>query len=129
MKYSIQLLFAFRKSFVLNANLNVVPDVVIGVHVVQVVVKKLLLNHLPALLLVMLVNSMIKEILKIFLKKIKSIDSFFLRCSFWRAHYDLKDVNENVVLSIIGPGCLCDGPYSCCCENKFTVCIIIFVFD
>ncbi len=36
-------------------------------------------------------------------------------------NYLLKDVNGTVVLRIIGPGCVCDGPYACCCENKFTV--------
>jgi len=36
-------------------------------------------------------------------------------------NYVLKDATENSVLSIIGPGCICDGPYACCCENKFTV--------
>lgn len=36
-------------------------------------------------------------------------------------HYDLKDATGNVVLKIVGPGCMCDGPYACCCENKFTV--------
>ncbi len=47
--------------------------------------------------------------------------SIYFRCSFWRANFELKDVNGNVVFTIIGPGCICDGPYSCCCENKFTV--------
>jgi hypothetical protein len=36
-------------------------------------------------------------------------------------NYVLKDATENSVLKIIGPGCICDGPYTCCCENKFTV--------
>jgi len=30
-----------------------------------------------------------------------------------------------VVLSVVGPFCICDGPYACCCENKFTVCILL----
>ena len=33
----------------------------------------------------------------------------------------MKDAGGNVVLSIVGPACICDGPYACCCENKFTV--------
>jgi len=36
-------------------------------------------------------------------------------------NYVLKDATGNPVLNIIGPGCICDGPYACCCENKFTV--------
>jgi hypothetical protein len=36
-------------------------------------------------------------------------------------NYVLKDATENPVLNIVGPGCICDGPYACCCENKFTV--------
>ncbi|CAF4529420.1 unnamed protein product [Rotaria sp. Silwood1] len=42
-------------------------------------------------------------------------------CSFHRVHYALKDANDNVVLKIVGPGCMCDGPLACCCENKFTL--------
>ncbi|CAF0960656.1 unnamed protein product [Rotaria sordida] len=42
-------------------------------------------------------------------------------CSFHRVHYALKDAHDNVILKIIGPGCMCDGPYACCCENKFTL--------
>jgi hypothetical protein len=42
-------------------------------------------------------------------------------CSCWRMNYVLKDATENPVLNIVGPGCICDGPYACCCENKFTV--------
>lgn len=36
-------------------------------------------------------------------------------------NYTLKDANSNPILNIVGPGCICDGPYACCCENKFTV--------
>ncbi|CAF1050431.1 unnamed protein product [Rotaria sp. Silwood1] len=42
-------------------------------------------------------------------------------CSCWRMKYILKDITENPILSIIGPGCICDGPYAACCENKFTL--------
>ncbi|CAF3551955.1 unnamed protein product [Rotaria socialis] len=42
-------------------------------------------------------------------------------CSFSRVHYALKDATDNVVLKIVGSGCLCDWPYACCCENKFIV--------
>lgn len=42
-------------------------------------------------------------------------------CSCWRPCYELKDVQGNVILTIAGPLCICDGPYACCCENKFTV--------
>ena len=47
--------------------------------------------------------------------------SLLFRGSCWRMHYLLKDVDESNVLTILGPGCICDGPWSCCCENKFTV--------
>jgi hypothetical protein len=45
-------------------------------------------------------------------------------------HYILKDATENTTLTILGPTCICDGPYSCCCENKFTVSIIcqLYIF-
>ncbi|CAF1145091.1 unnamed protein product [Didymodactylos carnosus] len=43
------------------------------------------------------------------------------KCSFCRPHFDLKDATGNKILSIIGPYCVCDGPYCCCCENKFTL--------
>jgi len=33
----------------------------------------------------------------------------------------LKDATENPIMNIVGPACICDGPYACCCENKFTV--------
>ncbi|CAF1341752.1 unnamed protein product [Didymodactylos carnosus] len=42
-------------------------------------------------------------------------------CSFWRPHFELKDMSNNKILSIVGPCCVCDGPYCCCCENKFTL--------
>ncbi|CAF1028674.1 unnamed protein product [Rotaria sordida] len=42
-------------------------------------------------------------------------------CSCWRMKYVLKDITGNPILTIIGPGCICDGPYACCCENKFTL--------
>jgi hypothetical protein len=113
--------YIFRNLFVLNATLDIAPDGALVLFVVQDVVKKLLLNHLLALLLVMLLKSRNQY------SKIISREMLFFRCSFWRLHYDLKDANGNVVLSIIGPGCICDGPYSCCCENKFTVRVIIYI--
>ncbi|CAF3982742.1 unnamed protein product, partial [Adineta steineri] len=42
-------------------------------------------------------------------------------CSCWRMHYILKDASQTPILKIVGPGCICDGPYTCCCENKFTL--------
>ncbi|UJR22051.1 hypothetical protein I4U23_025119 [Adineta vaga] len=42
-------------------------------------------------------------------------------CSCWRMNYVLKDAAGSPVLHIVGPGCICDGPYACCCENKFTL--------
>lgn len=56
----------------------------------------------------------------------KQIQSFIniinlSRCSFYRPHYVIKDDSGNSVLKIVGPGCICDGPYPCCCENKFMV--------
>ncbi|CAF1998708.1 unnamed protein product [Rotaria magnacalcarata] len=47
------------------------------------------------------------------------IGSVAQQCSFSRVLYALKDATDNVVLKIVGPGCLCDGPYTCCCEDKF----------
>ncbi|CAF4976942.1 unnamed protein product [Rotaria sp. Silwood1] len=41
--------------------------------------------------------------------------------SSWRMNYVIKDAHEQPILNIIGPCCICDGPYSCCCENKFTL--------
>ncbi|CAF1153711.1 unnamed protein product [Rotaria sordida] len=41
--------------------------------------------------------------------------------SSWRMNYVIKDAREQPILTIIGPCCICDGPYSCCCENKFTL--------
>lgn len=52
---------------------------------------------------------------------------FVFRCSFWRMNFLLKDAANNPVLSIIGPGCICDGPYAACCENKFTVTILRYI--
>ncbi|CAF0818693.1 unnamed protein product [Adineta ricciae] len=49
------------------------------------------------------------------------IGSVTQECSCWRIHYTLKDERDNPVLKIVGPGCMCDGPYACCCENKFTI--------
>jgi len=43
-------------------------------------------------------------------------------------NYVLKDATGNPVLSIVGPGCICDGPYACCCENKFTVKKKVLIF-
>jgi hypothetical protein len=48
------------------------------------------------------------------------------RCSCWRMNYVRKDESGNLVLNIVGPGCICDGPY-CCGENKFTVRNLIFI--
>ncbi|CAF1100799.1 unnamed protein product [Rotaria sordida] len=42
-------------------------------------------------------------------------------CSFLRATYVLKNESGIPVLNIVGPACICDGPYACCCENKFTI--------
>ncbi len=49
--------YIFRNLFVLNATLDIAPDGALVLFVVQDVVKKLLLNHLLALLLVMLLKS------------------------------------------------------------------------
>lgn len=40
-------------------------------------------------------------------------------------HYVLKDARDQTVLTILGPNCICDGPLSCCCANKFAVSIEI----
>ena len=50
---------------------------------------------------------------------------FCSRCSCLAPQYMLKDASGNDILSIVGPKCICDGPFSCCCENKFTVCQLL----
>ncbi|CAF1483926.1 unnamed protein product, partial [Rotaria sordida] len=42
-------------------------------------------------------------------------------CSCWRATYVLKNESGTPALNIVGPTCIWDGPYACCCENKFTI--------
>ncbi|CAF1503609.1 unnamed protein product, partial [Rotaria sordida] len=42
-------------------------------------------------------------------------------CSCWRATYVLKNESGTPVLNIVGATCICDGPYACCCGNKFTI--------
>ncbi|CAF2077277.1 unnamed protein product [Rotaria magnacalcarata] len=41
--------------------------------------------------------------------------------SCWRMHYVLKDIEERTTLTIVGPRCICDGAWCCCCKNKFTL--------
>ena len=43
------------------------------------------------------------------------------RCTISRPQYAVKDLSENVAMVIRAPFCICDGPYACCCDNKFTV--------
>ncbi|CAF1218435.1 unnamed protein product [Adineta steineri] len=49
------------------------------------------------------------------------VGSVAQECSGWRMNYAIKDMNGQEVFKIVGPGCVCDGPYACCCENKFTL--------
>ncbi|CAF1055212.1 unnamed protein product [Rotaria sordida] len=35
--------------------------------------------------------------------------------------YTLKDVNNQSILTIIGPCCIVNGPYSCGCQNTYTI--------
>ncbi|CAF3756680.1 unnamed protein product [Rotaria sordida] len=41
--------------------------------------------------------------------------------SFWRGHLSLTDAGGNEHLRVIGPCCICQGVFCCCCENKFTI--------
>ncbi|CAF3546592.1 unnamed protein product [Rotaria sp. Silwood1] len=41
--------------------------------------------------------------------------------SFSGMHYVIKDVNNTSMLTIMGPCCICNGAYSCGCENKYTL--------
>ncbi|CAF3090733.1 unnamed protein product [Rotaria sp. Silwood2] len=36
-----------------------------------------------------------------------------------RMRYTLRDANRTNTLGIIGPRCICDGDFSCCCESEF----------
>ncbi|CAF1355448.1 unnamed protein product [Rotaria magnacalcarata] len=38
-----------------------------------------------------------------------------------RMRYTLRDANRTNMMGIIGPRCICDGPYSCCCESEFAI--------
>jgi hypothetical protein len=50
-----------------------------------------------------------------------------------RYTYEIKDVNETPIFTLVGPILVCDGPLTCCCENKFQVNsgmkIHMFIFD
>ncbi|CAF0938965.1 unnamed protein product [Rotaria sordida] len=41
--------------------------------------------------------------------------------SAYARNYVIKDVNDRSMLTIMGPGCICNGSYSCGCENKYTL--------
>lgn len=41
-------------------------------------------------------------------------------------NYVLKDANDAPMLYIMGPCCMCNGNYSCGCENKYTVSKFLF---
>ncbi len=45
----------------------------------------------------------------------------FSRGSCCQYTYEIKDANDTVIFTLIGPVLICDGPLTCCCENKFTV--------
>lgn len=49
------------------------------------------------------------------------IGSVVQECSFGRPNYSLRDDKDNQVMFLVAPHCICDGPYSCCCDNKFTL--------
>lgn len=55
---------------------------------------------------------------------LRVIISFSSRASRCRMRYSLRDANHQHTLGIIGPRCICDGEYSCCCDNEFAVNII-----
>ncbi|CAF2520430.1 unnamed protein product [Rotaria sp. Silwood2] len=38
-----------------------------------------------------------------------------------RPIFAIKDDNDNHILTVRGPLVRCDGPFSCCCETKFTL--------
>ncbi|CAF3273020.1 unnamed protein product [Rotaria sp. Silwood2] len=38
-----------------------------------------------------------------------------------RMRYTLRDANRTNTLGIIGPRCICDGDFSCCCESEFAI--------
>ncbi|CAF1159819.1 unnamed protein product [Adineta ricciae] len=41
--------------------------------------------------------------------------------SCWRHTFEIKDVNDTTMFTLVGPVCICDGLLTCCCENKFTL--------
>ncbi|CAF1037754.1 unnamed protein product [Rotaria sordida] len=36
--------------------------------------------------------------------------------SCWRLRLAIKDANDTTILTVRGPGCICDGSLACCCE-------------
>jgi hypothetical protein len=46
---------------------------------------------------------------------------FLSRQDCCRSVFEMKDAQDNHVLTLRGPLLMCDGPLSCRCENKFTV--------
>ena len=46
------------------------------------------------------------------------------RASRCRMRYTMRDANRNSTMIIVGPRCICDGDFSCCCDNEFAVSLI-----
>ena len=43
--------------------------------------------------------------------------------------YTINDANNHSILTIDGPCCICNGIYSCGCENKYSVSCIIRIIN
>ena len=56
-----------------------------------------------------------------------SVKKTFILCSgsCWRMHYDIKDGNGQNSMTILGPCCMFDGPYTCCCETSVKILILL----
>jgi hypothetical protein len=46
---------------------------------------------------------------------------FFFRRGTGDRNYVIKDATNEPVLTLVGPSCVCDGIYSCGCENRYVV--------
>ncbi|CAF3268925.1 unnamed protein product [Rotaria sp. Silwood2] len=44
-----------------------------------------------------------------------------VRQTLWRGHLSMRDAGGKEHLRVIGPCCICQGVFCCCCENKFTI--------
>ena len=108
-----------RKSCAFRERLNVVVDVVVGVQTLSIANSKEQLNLHLALFLGPFDKC--KYALRILFGIFQSFFVLLFRNSRFRTHMSLKDASETECLHIIGPYCICQGIFCCCCENKFKV--------